>query len=178
MVKNKAGLTTPLFFCMKRKIEVVEILKVLSKHKVNYIIAGGVAVGLHGFVRATKDIDLVVDFSKDNIKRFAAALKSLNFRPKVPINVLDLADHVKRKSWVEEKNAVVMSFYNPDDLFFQIDVFLTKDASDVDYVVKNVKNLKIRVTSLEELIKMKKESGRPCDLIDLRQLEEIKEQYE
>lgn len=163
---------------MGKKIEIVEILEVLAKHDVRFVIAGGVAVGLHGFVRATKDMDLVMDFSAGNVEKFAAALKEIGFVPKVPIKISDLADEKKRESWIKEKNAVVMSFYNPGDLFFQVDVFLGKDAANVASVDKRVRDLIIKVASLDELIKMKKEAGRPRDLIDLKQLEEIKEQYE
>ncbi len=161
---------------MAKKFEIAEILEILSKYGVRFIVAGGVAVGLHGFVRATKDIDLVMDFSRDNIERFAAALSKIGFIPKVPIKVSDLADSRKRELWIKEKNAVVMSFYNPSDLFFQIDIFLGKDFDCVTSVEKALRNLKIKVVSLDELIKMKKAAGRPTDIIDIKQLEKIKEQ--
>ncbi|MEW6556370.1 MAG: hypothetical protein AB1349_03345 [Elusimicrobiota bacterium] len=46
---------------MSKRLEIIDILMTLNKHKVKYAIAGGVAVFLHGFVSATKDIDIILD---------------------------------------------------------------------------------------------------------------------
>jgi predicted nucleotidyltransferase len=58
----------------------------------------------------------------------------------------------------------------------QIDVFILKELSQFKTKNKKINNLVVKVISLDELIKMKKEAGRPLDLIDIHQLQEIKEQ--
>jgi len=157
-------------------MKIINILKVLNKHQVKYAIAGGVAVGLYGFPRATLDVDILIDFSEKNVKRLAKAFTEINFKPKVPINVLDLAKEEKRKEWIEEKNAKVISFLNPQEHFLQIDVFILKCLSKFKIKNKKIDNITIKVISLDELIKMKKEAARPLDLIDLDKLLEIKKQ--
>ena len=51
---------------------------------VRYVLIGGFAVILHGFVRAPKDIDLMVDASAENVKRLKRAMATL------PDNAIDL----------------------------------------------------------------------------------------
>ncbi len=44
-------------------------------------VAGGLAVGAHGYLRFTKDVDIVVQLIPDNIERTFSALASLGYRP-------------------------------------------------------------------------------------------------
>ena len=53
------------------------LLGVLFKHKVAFIVVGGYAVAAHGFVRATKDIDICPDPAPENLQRLAEALVEL-----------------------------------------------------------------------------------------------------
>jgi len=58
----------------------------LNQHAVDYILIGGFAVILHGYVRSTKDIDLLVDPSPENVRRIKKALAYL------PDNAVALID--------------------------------------------------------------------------------------
>ena len=49
--------------------DLVALCKALNQEGVRYVLIGGFAVILHGYVRATKDIDLLVDASVENIQR-------------------------------------------------------------------------------------------------------------
>jgi hypothetical protein len=55
-----------------------DLLLALTDAQVNFIVIGGVAVGVHGFVRATKDLDIVPDPSPENMDRLARALVKVN----------------------------------------------------------------------------------------------------
>lgn len=79
---------------------------------------------LYGYIRFTNDIDLVIDFAKDNVSKFIKAMRILNFRPGPPIEPFDIADENKRNEWINEKNAKVITFYNPDCPLLQIDILL------------------------------------------------------
>ena len=59
---------------------------------VRYLVAGGLAVGAHGYLRFTKDIDIVIQLIPDNIERTFAALASLGYEPIA--DPLRLTDHV------------------------------------------------------------------------------------
>jgi len=160
---------------LKRKIiKIGDIFKTLEKGEVQYAVVGGVAVVLYGYVRFTKDIDLIIDFSKNNVKKFLKAISSLNFQPGVPIDPLDLANPQKRNKWFKEKNAQVITFYNPDEPFLQIDILITKELSQIKTEKKKIDDLEIIIISYNDLIKMKKESGLSVDLMDIERLEELK----
>ena len=53
------------------------VLAALEREQVEYVLVGGVAVGLHGFERATNDIDLFVRPTEENVRRLRAALHSV-----------------------------------------------------------------------------------------------------
>jgi tRNA nucleotidyltransferase/poly(A) polymerase len=56
------------------------VLKTLNEAGVRYLVVGGVAVVLHGYLRTTGDLDLVVELSPANLDRALAALKKASGR--------------------------------------------------------------------------------------------------
>ena len=52
-----------------------DLFRLLMKHDVKFIVVGGVACGLNGFIRATEDVDIIVDTCADNIEKLLHALK-------------------------------------------------------------------------------------------------------
>ena len=155
-------------------MKIEDILRSLEKEKVDYAVIGGVAVVLYGYVRFTKDIDLMIDFSEENLRRFGRVLSTLNFQPGVPVEPMDMVDANKREEWTREKNAKVLTFYNPESQLLQIDVLLTKNLADVKRTRKRIDDFEISVVDYEDLLKMKKETARPTDLIDIEKLEELR----
>ncbi len=155
-------------------MNIESILKTMEEQKVDYAVIGGVAVVLYGYVRFTKDIDFLMDFSKDNVKRFSLVLEKLGFRPGVPIDVMDMADSSKRQEWMREKNAKVITFYNPEVPLLQIDVLLTRNLADLKKTRRKINDFEISVVDYNDLLKMKQETARPTDLIDIERLEQLK----
>jgi hypothetical protein len=68
----------------------LDLLRVLEKHKVQYLIIGGYAVGLHGEPRATKDLDILVNPTRKNAKALLAALTEFG-APVSDLTVKDLS---------------------------------------------------------------------------------------
>ncbi len=62
-------------------IDAATILRVLAAHQVEYVVIGGLAVQAHGHPRTTQDIDLVPEPSQENRARLHAALLELGARP-------------------------------------------------------------------------------------------------
>ena len=56
---------------------VLQVCRLLNRHRVRYILAGGVAANLHGSVRATKDVDVLVPKDVSNMSRLLGALSEL-----------------------------------------------------------------------------------------------------
>ncbi len=68
-------------YSMTTQQDFEELLRLLEKHKVDYMIVGGYAVAFHGYPRFTKDIDLFYDVSTDNLERLRCALMEFGFQP-------------------------------------------------------------------------------------------------
>lgn len=155
-------------------MKIEDILRSLEKENIDYAVIGGVAVVLYGYVRFTKDIDLLIDFSEDNVRSFIKVLAVLNFQPGVPIDPMDMANEKKREEWMREKNVKVITFYNPESQLLQIDVLITKNLADMKKIRKIIDGFEISIVDYDDLIKMKKETARPTDLIDIQKLEELR----
>src|SRR5258706_87012 len=61
----------------------LDLLKALKREGVDYVLVGGVAVNLHGIVRATEDVDPFIRPSEDNVERLKRALRSLWDDPEI-----------------------------------------------------------------------------------------------
>jgi len=101
-----------------------EIFRKLNKKRLKYVVVGGVAVVLHGIVRLTVDLDIMIDLEKKNTERFLEAVGSLGYIPKAPVALAEFADPAKRALWKKEKNMIVFSLYNPKKPFEELDVFI------------------------------------------------------
>jgi hypothetical protein len=145
------------------------LLATLHKNKVRFVVIGGVAVGAHGFLRSTEDLDLVPDPDPENLKRLTAALGELEATmPTVAGRAFDpVAD-----------GAVILRGGNvtADTQFGGLDVVqrlrgvpdysaLTHDAVDSDLL-----GVPVRVCSLARLREMKRALSRTQDRVDLENL--------
>ena len=86
--------------------DLLKLCKALNSERVRYVLIGGFAVILHGFVRATKDIDLLVDASAENIQRLKRAMSVL------PDNAVAMIedDEVQRYQVVRIADEIVVAF--------------------------------------------------------------------
>ena len=56
-----------------------EILRLLSQHRVRFLVVGGYAVAYHGYARYTRDMDVWVEVDPGNAARLVEALKAFGF---------------------------------------------------------------------------------------------------
>ncbi len=78
-----------------------------------YVVVGGLAVVLHGHLRATGDVDLVVDLESEQVARTLSALQAAGFQPYVPVPPSDFADPAKRAACARDKGMLVFSSDRP-----------------------------------------------------------------
>ena len=163
-------------------IKFQNLFAILNEEGVQYLVVGGIAVNLYGIERATADIDLVVDLEEGNLKKFIAALKKMGLKPKIPVSLDDFADPEKRKSWIEEKGMMVFNLYDPENSFFEFDVFVDVpfDFSKVFFEREEMTagDVVIPVVPLRQLIEMKEKTGRPQDKSDVYYLKKIADEWE
>jgi hypothetical protein len=156
------------------------VLDALDRRGVRFVVVGGVAVVLHGHPRLTVDLDLVIDLARDQAEAAVAALvDDLGLRTRLPVDPGDFSDPEIRSRWVRDRNLEVLSFHDPSRSTVEVDVFAQDPIPFEDLwrrsVVMSLGRLEIRVASIEDLIRMKRVSGRPQDRIDIEALEEIRE---
>ncbi|MDP2927248.1 MAG: hypothetical protein Q8N80_00365 [Candidatus Omnitrophota bacterium] len=154
-----------------------DILREFQKHKIQYIVIGGIAVNLHGALRSTADLDILLEMSEDNLKRFLVILKSNNYRSKQPIDLIQIADKKNREYLVGEKNLKAVNFYKKgglEEVDIIIDAPFTFDEAKKDIIWVRSGSTRMPLLSIDGLIKMKKKTGRTIDKLDIDALKRIK----
>jgi hypothetical protein len=138
------------------------MLKGFAAHEVDYLLVGAYAVAVHGYPRATGDIDLYVRPSADNARRVMAALAEFG----APLQGVGAVDF-------ETPGIIYQVGVAPSriDLLTAIDG-VSWDEAWASHRVQDVAGLSVPVIGLEALLKNKKASGRPKDLADLAWFEE------
>lgn len=154
------------------------IFKILNAKRIKYLVIGGVAVNLHGFQRITGDLDILISLGDKNVQKFIDLIKSLKWIPRLPVAIDEFANSKQRGMWVKDKGMKVFSVYNPKRPLEHIDVMM---ENHIDFAsayrrrkVISEGTLKVSVVSFNDLIKLKKISGRERDLIDIQALEQIR----
>jgi predicted nucleotidyltransferase len=155
-------------------LDYLAIFKKLNEKRVKYIVVGGIAVNLYGIPRMTYDIDLILDIEDKNLERFLRLLKEWGFKPKVPVDIMDFAKKDKREDWIRNKNMKAFNLVNPEWAMSEIDIIINtpvdyKKASKNIYHI-NLQDVSIPTISIDDLIKMKQNTGRQQDKADIRYL--------
>jgi hypothetical protein len=132
-------------------------------------LVGGLAVNAWGYLRATRDVDLVPDPSPANLQKLDAILVELGGRVEVGGGLLE-SSAIKTFLRTGDRTLVLTDLGRVDVLqgLPQIPGFAPLDerASEVD-----LDGLVVKVCSLGDLLAMKRASDRPRDLDDLQALE-------
>jgi len=159
----------------RKSVEVV--VAALEAANVRYLIVGGLAVVAHGYVRFTADLDLVLDPDPAALRRAISALTDLGYRPRVPVDFNEFADPARRAEWIRDKGMIVFAIQSADHSWTEVDLFL---EAPFDFEVAYARAARLAIGSsptatvigFDDLIAMKRKSGRPVDLTDVTMLEE------
>jgi len=150
---------------------VLELCRKLNSLKIPYCLVGGTAVALHGAVRGTVDVDLVIALSEAVFIEIERALMELGLEPRLPVRAREVFQF--RKEYIRERSLIAWSFVDPRNPIHQVDVILTEDVTELDPVTYVIHGTKVRVASIEGLIRMKSKSDRPQDRQDIVSLKEL-----
>lgn len=148
---------------MRAEKDFVEFLKFFNKNKVRYCVVGAFAVGLYGYPRYTKDIDVLVEPSAENAKKIIRALREFGFS----------SPDLTEKDFAQE-NKIIQLGYEP----VRIDVITSIEGFDFTQIWRhktkaNFGGEKVFFIGKKELMKTKKKAARPQDKVDLKKLEKI-----
>jgi hypothetical protein len=151
------------------------IFRALNNVQAEYLVVGDVAVIAHGHLRYTNDLDLVLNLSSSRLSEALHALSSAGLRPRIPVDIQDFADPNLRAAWQKEYGMIVFNLLHKSQSDLAVDIFVTepfdfvreyREAKQQEFA----EGLFVPVVSLARLIAMKKEVGRPQDLIDAEKL--------
>jgi hypothetical protein len=143
------------------------IVAALNGGGVAYVIVGGIAVAAHGVVRATRDLDLVPEPSADNLQRLADTLGALGAEHPIDgrLTGAALAQPISFKLRTRHGEVQILNRMPAVPSYAQ----LRAAAIPVDVGDGTVAT----VCSLADLRDMKLASGRPRDLVDVAELDEL-----
>jgi predicted nucleotidyltransferase len=154
-----------------------DIFTKLNERNVSYVVVGGIALVLHGVVRLTADLDLIVKLQSDNLVKFVSVMKELGYKPKVPVRAEEFVDDAKRETWIKEKGMRVFSFCHPRKPVALVDVFVDEPIEyrklEAEQKWIRAGGIKIPVISIKHLIRLKEISGRVQDVADIKALKEV-----
>jgi hypothetical protein len=139
------------------------LLAKLARGEVKFIIVGGVAVALNGFVRTTEDVDILIEPSAGNVTKLLDGLKHFG------------EGHARKLSpadFTESEGAVRIIEHFPLDVFT---VMRGKRYADLiaSTNATRIEDVDVRYLDAEALIALKRDSERDQDLIDVSALRSI-----
>ncbi|HEX4641730.1 MAG TPA: nucleotidyltransferase [Chthoniobacterales bacterium] len=137
-----------------------ELLANLARGKVDFIVIGGVAVALNGFVRTTDDVDILIERSPENVARLLDALLSFG------------AGHARELSFADFDEAEGAVRVVED---FPLDIFTMMRGLRYAELIDSVRQIEIGAAAIkflnaDGLIRLKQDSAREKDQIDIAAL--------
>jgi hypothetical protein len=159
-------------------LDPVRIFESLQRHEVEYLTIGGVAVNVHGHVRNTRDVDILIEWTAENMGRLAAALGELDARLfGVDADLLDVDPH-DPEDLLNGGNFTLRTAAGGLDLFDPAEIPGGRPYDEMRprAVEAIVEGVHIRAVGLDDLIRLKRESGRDRDLEDVATLLAAKRQ--
>lgn len=151
----------------------LKVIAHLKKQDVRFAAAGGYAVALHGAVRGTMDIDLVVATDESNLSKLESALGELGLKSRIPVSAKEIANF--REEFVKRRNLIAWSFVDANDPSHLVDAIIAFDFRARDIVQIKVHGEAVPVLSKRALIAMKEKAGREQDIEDARALRDLDE---
>lgn len=146
-----------------------QLLERLREADIDFVLVGGLAVNAWGYLRATRDIDLVPDPSSENLAKLDGLLVELGGKVEIGDRLLE-SSAIKTFLRTGDRTLVLTELGRIDVLqgLPQVPTFaiLDEGATEVD-----IDGLALKVCSLEDLLAMKRASDRPRDRDDLEALE-------
>ena len=137
-------------------------LKLLKEHKADFVIIGATAFPVHGYARATLDIDIFIRATKKNAEKTLAALKAFGY---------DVTD-VNKEDLLKKK--ILIRQYAVETDIHPFVTGITFDRVWKNKVKAKLGNTYAYFASLTDLIRMKQAAARPKDVEDVKYLKKLR----
>jgi hypothetical protein len=144
--------------------EMIRVLRAFDREGLEYVLIGAAAMGFHGVVRATEDVDLFIKATPENVERLKRAFRAAYADdPNI--------DEIRAADLLGDYPAV--RYYPPSgDLYFDVMTRLGEAASfdTVAQEYKELEGIRVRVATPAALYRLKKGTVRPLDRQDAEAL--------
>ncbi|MEZ6128256.1 MAG: nucleotidyl transferase AbiEii/AbiGii toxin family protein [Planctomycetaceae bacterium] len=149
---------------MNLKEDLLALTRALNASEIDYAVCGGLAMAIHGFVRATKDIDILI--RREDLQRVEALAEAAGFV--IPAGIIPFGTGTSDAREIFRISKVIDNVVVPLDLMF---VAPSLESVWQDRVIADFDGEEVCVVSKEGLAAMKRTAGRPQDLLDIKYLE-------
>lgn len=159
------------------ELDIQAILRELVEGGVEFLLIGGVAVGYHGYVRATKDVDVVPASDRENLERLAAVLRRLDAEVEGAgdFDEGELPDPREPEALELGGNWVLATKLGRLDVMQWIGDWELWGELSPAAIEEQIDDLPIKIVGYDDLVKLKELAGRPEDLTDLKHLREVRD---
>lgn len=144
------------------KIRAAEVCAALNAAGARYLVMGGTACALHGYLRYTRDVDILIEKSRDNVERVLAALGKLGYGFASRLTADDILSH---PITVIGDDPAVDIFWAGMEVNYRTAV---PHAVEVE-----LDGVAVPLIGLDDLIRSKR-TGRAQDTADIEALEQIR----
>lgn len=158
-------------------MKIAELFCALSEGQVQYVLVGGLAVQLHGYMRSTFDIDLVLAMDDGNLSRFIEVAKRFGLKPSIPVPIDSLRNAEQIEQWYREKGMLAFALREPQTGGGVVDVMVRPEVP-FEQLMENavagqLLGRQVWIASIDDLLTLKRIADRPKDRLDIEALEKI-----
>ena len=158
-------------------MKIADLLQSLSDEQVQYVLVGGLAVQLHGYLLSTFDIDLVLAMDDENLVRFIAVATRFGLIPSIPVSIDSLRNSQQIDQWYVEKGMLAFALREPQIGGSVVDILVRPEVPFENLMtnatVGELFGRQVHIASIEDLLVMKRSANRPKDKLDIIALEKI-----
>jgi len=152
-------------------MEYIQLFQKLQQQDIRYLVCGGLAVNIYGIPRMTADIDILIDFTNENVEKFETAAKLLQYQSMIPISIKTFVTKEEREKAIKEKNLIAYSYFNTAANYMNLDVLMDLPLQFgemwAEKEQRSIRGTLVNIVSVNHLIVMKKYSNRKQDIDDV-----------
>ena len=150
------------------------IVRALNAAEVKYLIVGGLAVNAYGY-----DTSPAMSILLLASRQTTSSGRLVRYKMSIPITAEQFADPANRELWRKEKNMTVLRLWSDVHRRTPVAVFVYEPFDFArEYASATweevIRGMKAPIVQYKTLIEMKKTAGRPQDLVDIADLEELR----